>query len=186
MAAMNAISISMPQTLRTEAESLANTLNVSPSDLYVIAIEYFIQSRQNQAHAKDEHHEDEHPPALATAQRLVNQGDIYWVQLEGTDTLEPRIPHPHVVIQDNVLNHSRLSTVVVCALTSNLTRASLPGNVLLEVGEASLPRHSAVEVSKVSAIDKTQLGDYIGSLSEQRISQILAGMRFLQRSFFDV
>lgn len=126
----------------------------------------------------------DHPPALTTTQHMVNQGDIYWVQLEDTDTLEPRIRHPHVVIQDNVLNHSRLSTVVVCALTSNLTRASLPGNVLLEIGEAHLPRHSVVEVSKVSTIDKTQLGDFIGSLSEQRISQILAGMRFVQRSFF--
>ncbi|MEO8396295.1 MAG: type II toxin-antitoxin system PemK/MazF family toxin, partial [Chloroflexota bacterium] len=43
---------------------------------------------------------------------------------------------------------------------------------------------SVVEVSKVSTVDKTQLGEYIGSLSEARIAQILAGMRFLQRSFF--
>jgi mRNA interferase MazF len=41
-----------------------------------------------------------------------------------------------------------------------------------------------VEVSKVTSVEKAQLGDYIGSLTEQRINQILAGMRFLQRSFF--
>ncbi len=116
---------------------------------------------------------------------LINQGDIYWVQLEAADGLEPRIPHPHVVIQENSLNHSQLDTVVVCALTSNIKRVNMPGNLLLEVGEGSLSRQSIVEVSKASTVNKTQLGEYIGSLSEKRISQILAGMRFLQLSFFD-
>ncbi len=105
----------------------------------------------------------------------VNRGDIYWVSLE-----EAGYPHPHVVIQDNVFNHSRISTVLVCALTTNLKRAKAPGNVLLEAGEANLARQSVVVVSQVSSVDKTQLGEYIGSLSQQPIDQILAGMRFLQ------
>ena len=106
----------------------------------------------------------------------VNQGDIYWVTLE-----EPGYPHPHVVVQENVINHSRIQTVVVCALTSNLKRAKAPGNVLLEAGEANLARQSVVVVSQVSTINKTQLGEYVGSLGLQRVHQILAGMRFLQR-----
>ncbi|MBZ0286295.1 MAG: type II toxin-antitoxin system PemK/MazF family toxin [Anaerolineae bacterium] len=116
--------------------------------------------------------------------RRINQGDIFWVQLDMPDDSESGIPHPYVVLQEDVFNHSRVHTVIVCALTSNLKRAGLPGNVLLESGEGNLPRHSVVEVSKVSSIDKTQLGEYIGSLSEQRVKQILAGMRFLQTSFF--
>jgi mRNA interferase MazF len=111
---------------------------------------------------------------------VINQGDIYWVPLEEPDEPEPGYIHPHVVIQDNVLNHSRIHTVVVCALTTNLKRAKAPGNVLLEAGEANLPRQSVVVVSQVSTVDKTQLGEYIGSLTEQRVHQILAGMRFLQ------
>lgn len=115
---------------------------------------------------------------------LINQGDIYWVQLDNPTGLETRIPHPCVVIQANILNHSHSNTVVVCALTSRLEKLSIPGNILLEAGEANLPRQSVVEVSKVSTVDKTQLGEYIGSLSEQRVNQIMAGMRFVQRSFF--
>jgi mRNA interferase MazF len=68
----------------------------------------------------------------------------------------------------------------VCALTSNLQRAKLPGNVLLEAGEANLAKQSVVVVSQVSTVDKSQLGEYIGSLSQQRVQQILAGMQFLQ------
>lgn len=110
----------------------------------------------------------------------ISQGEIYWVQLE-----ESSIPHPYVVIQDDVFNHSRIHTVVICALTSNMKRANILGNVLLEEGEANLSKQSVVEVSKVSTIDKAQLGKYIGSLTERRIDQILAGMRFLQLSYFD-
>src|SRR5512133_2177645 len=110
----------------------------------------------------------------------VNQGDLYWVSVKEPNGLEPGYPHPHVVIQDDVINHSRVNTVVVCALTTNLKRAGAPGNVLLEAGEANLPRQSVVVVSQVSTIDKTQLGEYIGSLTGQRIKQILAGMQFLQ------
>ena len=110
---------------------------------------------------------------------VINQGDIYWVQLPGGDGVEPGIPHPHVVI------HMNADTVTLCALTSNIQRVNLPGNVLLEAGEADLPRRSVVEVSKTATIEKALLGAYIGSLSEQRFSQILAGIRFVQRSYFN-
>ncbi len=103
------------------------------------------------------------------------QGDVYWLALA-----EPGIVHPHVVIQADVINRSRVPTLVVCALTSNLRRAKAPGNVLLEAGEANLPRQSVVVVSQVSAVEKSSLGPYIGSLSSQRVEQILAGMQFLQ------
>jgi mRNA interferase MazF len=112
---------------------------------------------------------------------VVNQGDTYWVSLGEASGSEPGYSHPHVVIQDNVINRSRIGTVVICALTTNLKRAKAPGNVLLEAGEANLPRQSIVVVSQVSTIDKAQLGEYIGSLTRQRMDQILAGMQFLQR-----
>jgi len=110
----------------------------------------------------------------------INQGDVYWVPLEEPNGSEPGITHPHVVIQDDVINQSRIHTVVVCALTTNMKRANMPGNVLLEAGEANLPKQSIVAVSQVSTVDKAQLGEYIGSLTKERIDQILAGMRFLQ------
>jgi mRNA interferase MazF len=112
---------------------------------------------------------------------VVNQGDIYWVSLEEPSGSELGHPHPQVVIQGNVINRSRINTVVVCALTTNLKQAKAPGNVLLEAGEANLSKQSIVVVSQVSSVDKAQLGEYIGSLTRQRIHEILAGMRFLQR-----
>jgi mRNA interferase MazF len=86
-------------------------------------------------------------------------------------------------VQDDVFNRSRISTVVVCALTSKLNRATEPGNVLLEPGEANLEKQSVVVVSQVSSVYKTRLGGHIGTLSGDRVQQILAGMRFVQASF---
>jgi mRNA interferase MazF len=114
---------------------------------------------------------------------MINQGDLYWVQIENTDEFEQNIRHPHVVVQDDLFNHSRIHTVVTVALTSNLHRVNMPGNVLLDAGEGNLAKRSLVEVSKIFSIEKARLGKYIGSLSEQRVAQILSGIRFLQTSF---
>jgi len=116
--------------------------------------------------------------------RVVHQGDVFWIE---PDALTPSVPgqaHPHVVIQADVLNHSRITTVVVCGLTSNLQRLAEPGNVLLDAGEANLPRASVVIVSQVSTVEKARLGVYVGALSAQRVEHIVEGLALQQRSFF--
>jgi mRNA interferase MazF len=114
----------------------------------------------------------------------IDRGDVFWIAPDDARGPVPSYSHPHVVVQDDVFNHSRITTVVVCALTSNVQRASEAGNVLLDVGEANLPEQSVVVVSQVSSVDKARLGERIGSLSDTRIEQILDGLRFQQRSFF--
>jgi mRNA interferase MazF len=116
--------------------------------------------------------------------KLIYQGDIYWIGAEYVPDSAEAIPHPYVVIQESVINQSRVATVVVCAISSNLKRASIAGNLLLDLGEGNLAKQSVVEVSKVSAVAKTELGAYIGTLSPERVGQILAGMHFQQASFF--
>jgi len=119
-------------------------------------------------------------PAPAT----IRQGDVFWITLDESGGSVPGHPHPHVVIQDDVFNKSRVHTVIVCALTSNLNLASEPGNVLLEVGEGNLPKRSVLVVSQVSSVEKTRLGEYIGTLSAERVAQVIDGLRFQQTSFF--
>ncbi|MFZ4659494.1 MAG: type II toxin-antitoxin system PemK/MazF family toxin [Caldilineaceae bacterium] len=114
----------------------------------------------------------------------ISQGDIYWLHAAGSGGATVDYAHPYVVVQDDVINQSRVKTVVVCALTSNRNRMTEPGNVLLDAGEANLPKQSVVVVSQVEAVEKTEMGEYIGTLSRQRIEQIFAGMRFQQRAFF--
>ena len=114
----------------------------------------------------------------------INQGDIYWIHAQETSHAQlGSYSHPYVVVQDDLFNHSRIHTVVVCALSTNLQHANAYGNVLLDPGEANLPKQSVVVVSKVSSVEKDLLADYVGTLNTQRIKQIFAGMRFIQSSF---
>ena len=114
----------------------------------------------------------------------INRGDLFWIGPDAARTPDAEYAHPHVVIQDDVFNHSRITTVVVCALTTNLQRVNEPGNVLLDVGEGNLPKQSVAVVSQISSIDKTSLGVRIGTLADLRVEQILNGLRFQQASFF--
>jgi len=104
---------------------------------------------------------------------------VYWVDLGEPSGSEPGYRHPHVVIQNNLFNRSRINTVVVCALMTDLRRAGAPGNVLLEKGEANLPKQSVVNVSQIFTVDKVDLVERIDVLSRRRIRQILDGVLLL-------
>ena len=110
---------------------------------------------------------------------VVNQGDVFWVELGKPSGSAPGYRHPHVVVQNNLFNRSRINTVAVCALTSNLKRAKAPGNVLLSKGEANLPKRSVVNISQIITVDKTYLIEKIGTLSHQRMQEVLDGIHLL-------
>ncbi len=110
---------------------------------------------------------------------VILQGDIYWIDLGEPEGSNPGYRHPHVVVQNNLFNKSRINTVVVCPLTSNIKRAEAPGNVLLNINEADLSKQSVVNVSQVFTVDKSQLDEYIGTLSAARIRQILDGIKIV-------
>ncbi len=110
---------------------------------------------------------------------VIRQGDVYWVDLDEPSGSGPGYRHPHVILQNNLFNRSQIRTVVVLALTSNLKRADAPGNILLEKGEANLPKQSVVNVSQVFTVDKSQLDEYIGTLSSKRVREIVNGIKLV-------
>ncbi len=114
----------------------------------------------------------------------ISRRDLFLIAPVDSIGPAPSYSQPHLVVQDDVFNPSRISTVVVCSLKTNLAKATEPGNVLLEPSEGDLPKQSVVVVSQVSCVEKTSLSERIGVLSEARVDQALAGLRFLQRVFF--
>ena len=110
---------------------------------------------------------------------VIRQGDIFWVDLGPPSGSAPGFRHPHVVIQNNIFNQSRINTVVVCALTSNLKRTKTPGNVLLSKGEANLSKDSVVNISQITTVDKSDLIKKIGAVPHSRMCRILDGVKLL-------
>ncbi|NOR14352.1 MAG: type II toxin-antitoxin system PemK/MazF family toxin [Candidatus Aminicenantes bacterium] len=109
----------------------------------------------------------------------IKQGDIFWVKLRAPLGSEPGFCHPHVVVQNDVFNASRINTVVVCALTANLKRTQAPGNATLSNGEANLTKKSVVNISQVVTVNKSDFEDKIGSLSSEKTKEIIEGIKLL-------
>ena len=107
---------------------------------------------------------------------VIRQGEVYWVDIGEPWGSQPGYRHPHVVLQNDVLNQSKIRTVVICALTTNLKLARLPGSLQLPAGEANLPEASVVNVTQIFTVDKEELQERLGQLSEERFTEILAGV----------
>ncbi len=110
---------------------------------------------------------------------VIRQGEVYWVDLGEPRGSEPDFRRPYIVIQNNIFNTSRINTVVVCSITSNLRRGTAPGNVLLGKGEANLPKKSVVNITQISTVDKSDLMELVGRVSEKRVLEILDGLILL-------
>jgi mRNA interferase MazF len=110
---------------------------------------------------------------------MIKQGDIFWLKLKASRGSEPGYRRPHVVIQNDVFNASRINTVVVCGLTSNLRRAHAPGNVTLNKGEANLEKKSVANISQIVTVNKSDLSEKIGSLSPEKTTKIIDGIKLL-------
>jgi mRNA interferase MazF len=110
---------------------------------------------------------------------VVRQGEVYWLDLGVPSGSAPGYRRPYVVVQNDALNESGIHTTVVCALTSNVRRASAAGNVLLREREGGLPRQSAVNVSQMYTVDQRVLSERVGALSRRHVAEIVDGIRLI-------
>lgn len=81
-----------------------------------------------------------------------------------------------LVIQSDRFNAGRIRTVVCVAITSQLKWSESPGNVLLTARSTGLERDSVVNVSQLMTLDREQLRERVGRLSERKLAQALDGV----------
>jgi mRNA interferase MazF len=108
---------------------------------------------------------------------MARQGDVYWVRFGRATDSGPAGKRPAVVIQNDLLNRSKIRTTVVVLLTSNLKLSAVPGNVSLNKGISNLPKSSVAVVSQMATIDKGRLLEKIGTLRRQITEEIVQGCR---------
>ena len=84
-----------------------------------------------------------------------------------------------LVVQADAINRSRIATVVVTVITSNLTLATAPGNVVIRAEDCGLPRDSVVNVSQLLTIDKSGLVARAGRVPFPLLQQVDEGMRLV-------
>jgi mRNA interferase MazF len=84
-----------------------------------------------------------------------------------------------VIVQDDTFNESRIQTVVVIAITSNLRLAEAPGNILLRKQVSRLSRDSVINVSQIATIDKSRVGEHVSSLPESVLRRTEDGLKLV-------
>ncbi len=104
---------------------------------------------------------------------VICQGDIFWADLKPEQGSEPKARRPVVVVQRNSINRSSFGTVLVIPLTRQTKHANIPGNVLLEKGQANLPSPSLGRCTHVSVLDKNRIKEKIGTLSTEKTQEII-------------
>jgi mRNA interferase MazF len=107
---------------------------------------------------------------------VVTQGDVLWASLSEPSGSDHGFRRPVVVVQGDAFNASRIATVVVVPLTSNLRWAAAPGNVFLESRSTGLPKESVANVSQIVAVDRSILSERVGHVTERELALVLAGI----------
>ena len=105
------------------------------------------------------------------------RGEIWWANLPDPVGSEPGYRRPVLVIQDDTFTQSRINTVIIVIITSNIQLAEAPGNVLLLKESTGLSRDLVANVSQILTVDKTFLVECIGSLPNNLQEEIDDGLR---------
>lgn len=107
---------------------------------------------------------------------VIRRGEIWWASLPEPIGSEPGYRRPVLVIQADEFNVSRIATVIVVVITSNLRLAHAPGNVFLPRKATGLPKDSVANVSQVITLDKRFLTEKVGVLSPILLNQVEDGL----------
>lgn len=109
----------------------------------------------------------------------MRRGEIWWASLPEPRGSEPGFRRPVLVVQSDAFNRSRIGTVVVAAISSNIKLADAPGNVLLSRRASGLPKPSVVNVSQVLTLDRTTLMESVRALAKKDMVSVENGLRLV-------
>jgi mRNA interferase MazF len=118
--------------------------------------------------------------------RGIQRGEIWWADLPEPRGSEPGFRRPVLVVQADAFNRSRIQTVVIAVITSNLELADAPGNVLLPARATGLPRDSVANVSQLMTLDRSFLDARAGVLPPRLQGSVDAGGSGIVGSFADI
>ena len=108
---------------------------------------------------------------------MIERGAIHWADLGAAVGSRPAKRRPVVVIQADAYNASRLSTVLAAVISSNTALAAMPGNVFLPALVTGLPRDSAVTVTALVTLDRTDLDEVAGRVPAALMQEVDRGLR---------
>lgn len=108
---------------------------------------------------------------------MMKRGEVWWASLPAPAGSGPALRRPVLIVQSNPFNDSRIGTVIVAAITSNLALARAPGNVALDEAGSGLPKPSVVNVSQLLSADREFLTERVFALPPALLRRVDQGLR---------
>ena len=103
------------------------------------------------------------------------RGDIYYADLSPVVGSEQGGVRPVLVIQNNVGNKFS-PTVIIAAITSQLSKAKLPTHIELNKEQYNLVKDSVVLLEQIRTLDKRRLKDKICSIDDTTMHRVEVAM----------
>ena len=107
------------------------------------------------------------------------RGEIWWAEFGIPYGSEAGYTRPVLIVQDDSFNKSKIKTIVVLPLTTNLRLLDAPGNVFLRKKEAKLTDDSVIIVTQLYAIDRSRFTEKISKVSKEIMEQVEIGMKLV-------
>jgi mRNA interferase MazF len=107
----------------------------------------------------------------------MQRGEIWWAELPEPVASEPGYQRPVLIMQSDDFTRSRIQTVIVIVLTTNLRLAGAPGNVLVTTDDTGLPKDSVVNVSQIITVDKSFLTERVSQVDDRIMLLVEDGVR---------
>ena len=107
------------------------------------------------------------------------RGEIWWADFGFPFGSEPGFRRPVLIIQDDSFNRSRINTVIIIPLTTNLILENAPGNIFLEKDESGLSKDSVIVISQLTVIDRTRLIQVEGKINNTIIQEVESGVKLI-------
>ena len=103
-------------------------------------------------------------------------GEVCWVELVSTGGRAQKGRRPAIIFQTQKAS-TRVSTVLIVPLTSQLDALRFPGPVLVEPdADNGLRRASVALVFQLTAIDQRYLRDRVGKVSHILINELFSAL----------
>jgi len=92
---------------------------------------------------------------------------------------EPGFTRPVLVVQDDSFNESRINTIVVLPLTTNLGLSDAPGNVLIKKEDSKLSVDSVIVSAQLAVLDRGRFKEKITKAPKSTMEQVETGMKLV-------
>lgn len=107
---------------------------------------------------------------------MIKRGDVFYANLSPVIGSEQGGSRPVLILQNDIGNKYS-PTIIVAAITAQISKGKLPTHIELKADECNLERDSVVLLEQLRTIDKKRLRNKITTLDENIMKSVDEAIR---------